>query len=814
MSSFHPDSFETLHERLSATARASPGNAPFGSAAWEPDFAGLDAVASRIAAAVHSHGAGLGDVVAVFMEHDSSQIAVVLGLLKAGCLITIMPVEAPMESQRQILAHATAVLAIVDQAWEAHAARLIENRGAVLSIQTLVAFEGGEPLPPVSPDSAAFLIFTSGSTGVPKAVIQTHRNILHTVDYYIRTFHLGPDDRICLFGALSGGQGIMTTFAALLSGARLYPYALRRRGVIGLASWMQQHEITVCIAASSVFRQFARVADKVALPHLRLVRLGAEQATAEDLAICRSLVSPTCQFAHVFSSSETSCIALYHAPLGAVPLDEPIPVGCPLPEKRILLWDADGREVPAGSVGEIVVRSRFLSPGYWRDEAGTRAVFSDIAGSAERLYRTGDLGRWRSDGMLEHLGRKDRRHKILGNKVDLQAIESALMALPEVVEAAVDVAPETHQPEAWVVVREGADWDECGVRQKLADILPLFATVRDFHRVLTLPRTANGKIDWRTLRVGRKQIACTKAAPGPRTTTEERVAAAWRKVFDQPEIGIYDDFFESRGDSLKAADLIVLLSESSGIPLDPGALLHHPTIAQFAEGLETGRIGGGKQRGWQLPRAELLALGDAGEARPVLFVPGGYGGENELMTFARLARRLPPGRRAWGARLNLHGRRVLPWVFPSRLVRQLILAYCKSEGTRPPMVVGECRAASLAWMTAEHFRRRLGTAPPLVLLDPWQPRTRPPRTVEHPPAVVRYYRALDRLPLTAYPGEVHLVCAEETRRGEVCRDWWSERMGRPCHLHNTPGDHTTYLREHCDALAMLLGRIMLRDRAK
>ena len=100
---------------------------------------------------------------------------------------------------------------------------------------------------------------------------------------------------------------------------------------------------------------------------------------------------------------------------------------------EILLLDKDGHDVPAGEVGEIIVKSRYLSPGYWRNELLTAERFvKDGASDGVPIFRSGDFGRRMPDGSLMFADREDARVKIHGHGVELSEIEAALMQRPEV----------------------------------------------------------------------------------------------------------------------------------------------------------------------------------------------------------------------------------------------------------------------------------------------------------------------------------------------------------------------------------------------
>src|SRR4029077_11222018 len=114
--------------------------------------------------------------------------------------------------------------------------------------------QDAEPIPrsPISPDDLAVLISTSGSTGRPKVVMQSHRTVLHNVLRYTNGLHIVSDDRFALLAALSGGQGLVTTWTALLNGCTLCPFPIAERGVTRLADWLAECGITVFDTIPSV----------------------------------------------------------------------------------------------------------------------------------------------------------------------------------------------------------------------------------------------------------------------------------------------------------------------------------------------------------------------------------------------------------------------------------------------------------------------------------------------------------------------------------------------------------------------------------
>ena len=167
-------------------------------------------------------------------------------------------------------------------------------------------------------------------------------------------------------------------------------------------------------------------------------------------------------------------------------------------DKCLELVDEAGRAVAAGETGELVVKSPYIAEGYWRRPEETAAVFKpdpDVPG--QRIYRTGDLGRFLSDGSFVFLGRRDHQVKIRGYRVDTREVESALLQLNEVCEAAVIVRKEEdeHRLVAFVVLKQGVQLDSSTLRERLRAYLPEWKIPARFQSIPSLPTTLTGKVD-------------------------------------------------------------------------------------------------------------------------------------------------------------------------------------------------------------------------------------------------------------------------------------------------------------------------------
>src|SRR6185312_10980773 len=155
-------------------------------------------------------------------------------------------------------------------------------------------------------------------------------------------------------------------------------------------------------------------------PNLRLLYLCGEPVYRRDFELYKRHFSADCIFANGMGSTECLTHRWYLMNKESRVSDTSVPVGYPLEDVEVLLLDDEGRRVPFDELGEISVKSRYLSPGYWRKPELTRASFSAHPdGGQERTFRTGDLGVLREDGCLVHKGRKDFQVKIRGYRIEI-----------------------------------------------------------------------------------------------------------------------------------------------------------------------------------------------------------------------------------------------------------------------------------------------------------------------------------------------------------------------------------------------------------
>jgi non-ribosomal peptide synthetase component F len=217
---------------------------------------------------------------------------------------------------------------------------------------------------------------------------------------------------------------IQDIYGTLLSGAALYPFDIRRRGAAEIAHWLIKERITVYHSIPTVFRYFAATINgETRFPGLRLICMGGEPLRQYDLKVIREHF-PGTLLAHMYGQTESSVNTMGY--IDVQEADAVVTLGAPLEGIELLVLNEQGEEVEELETGEIVVVSRHIATGYWKDPETTASAFlydEDLG----RMYRSGDLGKIDYDGSIRFIGRKDQQVKIRGFRVELAEIESRLL---------------------------------------------------------------------------------------------------------------------------------------------------------------------------------------------------------------------------------------------------------------------------------------------------------------------------------------------------------------------------------------------------
>ena len=357
------------------------------------------------------------------------------------------------------------------------------------------------------PENSAYVIFTSGSTGAPKGVRIGHRAVVNLVQWILGKYPLGPGDVAAQVVSFCFDLSVFDVAGVLCSGAalRLLPGPLLAEpGEV--ARMLESEPITFWNSAPAALGWVLPFV-RPGRGRLRTVFLSGDWIPLSMPDDVRAF-APGAQLVSFGGATETTVWSNDFI-IGAVDPSWPsIPYGRPMPNSRYYVLDAGLAPAPIGAEGDLFIAGTCLAEGYHSDPKRTAAAFvpDPLAGherrnrTGDRMYRTGDRARWRPDGELEFLGRRDNQVKIRGFRVELEEIEAIITRQPGVRAAAVVAVPAGGDRQLagfYTAADSGPEPD--AVRSVCAERLPPYCVPALLRRLDAMPVTANGKIDRRAL---------------------------------------------------------------------------------------------------------------------------------------------------------------------------------------------------------------------------------------------------------------------------------------------------------------------------
>ncbi|HMB54641.1 MAG TPA: condensation domain-containing protein, partial [Thermoanaerobaculia bacterium] len=381
-------------------------------------------------------------------------------------------------------------------------------------------------------------------------------------------------------------------FWPLMVGARLVvaPPGVHREAA-KLAAEVRRHGVTTMHFVPSMLTAF--LAEPTAGECDSLVRVVASGEALPPALVGRFFEAlPGSELHNLYGPTEASVDVTWW-PCTDADADGVVPIGRPIANTRLHVVDRDGRELPVGVAGELLLGGVQLARGYLARPGLTADRFvpdpyGDEAGG--RLYRTGDLARWLPDGSVEFLGRIDHQVKVRGHRIELGEVEAALGAVDGVAECAVMARGEVGETRlvAWLV-REGDDGPGVEtLRRALLAALPEPMVPSQWVFVDAMPLSPNGKLDRRALPepdAARPDLEREYVAPsGP---LEEILAAAFSRGLGVDRVGVDDDFFALGGDSILSLR-VVGAARSMGLELTLPQVFEHRTVRRLAVAADLG----------------------------------------------------------------------------------------------------------------------------------------------------------------------------------------------------------------------------------
>ncbi|BBG04337.1 hypothetical protein PSA01_22290 [Pseudonocardia saturnea] len=589
--------------------------------------------------------AGPERTVAVLLARSADAVIAPLACWAAGAVYLPVDPALPDERLRMLLEESESVL-VVTTADLAHRVPATVPALVLDTPDVRARLAAADPAPltdadrtaPLHPGNAAYLIFTSGSTGRPKGVVVDHASTLGLLAAHRAGLHAGRGRLRVLHGAAFSFDAAIDPLLWLLDG-----HELHLRDVLGdpdaVVATVRRDRIDHVDLPPSFLRAALDAGLLTGEHRPSLVVTGGE---AVPSGLWDDLAAAGTDAVNVYGPTEATVDAVTAPVLPGDPV-----IGTPLAGTVAEVRGPGLELLGDGVTGELYLGGPGVARGYRGLPALTASRFVAAPDGARR-YRTGDLVRRRADGALEFAGRVDEQVKIRGFRIEPGEVAAALLAHPDVGQAAVvarEDTPGVRRLVGYLVAAPGRVPDPAAVREAIRATLPEHLVPAALVLLDALPLTRHGKLDRAALPEPEITGAAGRAAEqGP----EAVLAALFAELLGVAEVGADDDFFALGGDSIVSLGLVGR-ARAAGLVLSPRDVFTRRTPAELARAAATHADAAPVSRPVVDPvgpvpntpmLAELLAGGSAGLARyaqiRVLVTPAGLDPAVLRGAFARL----------------------------------------------------------------------------------------------------------------------------------------------------------------------------------
>ena len=551
-------------------------------------YSQLNQRANQLAHYLQSRGAHPETLVGIYLERGLDLIIGLLGILKAGAAYVPLDPALPADRMRYMLEDSGASILLTRSA---QLTELPAGNAQVLCLDKLWPELAELPTQNVEdksdPESLAYVIYTSGSTGKPKGGMVQHRGLVNVLVSFQNALNVTESDAVLATTTLSFDIAAVELYLPLLAGGVLVIAGPLQNEMQHLAKKAGREHVSVLQGTPTLWNLLATQEWEASAKELKILCGGEalEGTTAERLLqISKSVWN-------LYGPTETSiCSSIFELGSWSGSI---VPIGKPIRNTQMYVLDDNMQPSPPKIVGDLYIGGIGVARGYKnRPDLTAEKFVPDPFAAREggRLYSTGDLARWRADGVLEFVGRKDYQVKIRGYRIELGEIESALLDHEAVKQAVVVAWKNEHGDKrlvAYLVPAAGKTLSVNALLAMLKGQLPEYMVPSQFVILDSLPQTTNGKIDRKSL----PDPEATNAAleqpyVAPQTVIEKALTQIWATVLHVEGIGIHDNFFLLGGHSLLATQVISRVRKTYQVDLPLRSIFLKPTVAQFAEAVE------------------------------------------------------------------------------------------------------------------------------------------------------------------------------------------------------------------------------------
>ncbi len=486
------DAGETVLSLFQRTALQYPDNIAAVFKDRKYTYRELDELTDKIGGDIYNKVKDCGKaepVVSILIPRNEYIFILPLAAMKAGCAYQPLDPSYPQERLNFMVKDADAALLIADPGLK----DIISGYEGEVVLTSDLEHSNSFPLregqglgQPLTPQSLFILLYTSGSTGVPKGVMLEHQNLMAFIKWYRRYYNLKPEHNVAAYASFGFDANMMDLYPALTTGATVYVVAEELRlDLVALNDYFEANAITHSFITTQVGVQFLQNTDNRSLKHLSV---GGEKLVSVD--------SPKNYSLHN-GYGPTEC-TIFTTTMPVMKKESNIPIGKPTDLLDCFVMDKHLHRLPVGAAGELVVAGKQVGRGYLNRPDKTAEAFFTLNG--ERAYHTGDIVRYRQDGNIEFVGRKDGQVKIRGFRIELKEVEAVIRDFASIRDVTVQAFDDPNGGKfiaAYIVSDEAVDID--ALNQFILDQKPPYMVPAVTMQIEKIPLNVNQKVDKKSL---------------------------------------------------------------------------------------------------------------------------------------------------------------------------------------------------------------------------------------------------------------------------------------------------------------------------
>ncbi|QHS63369.1 non-ribosomal peptide synthetase [Chitinophaga agri] len=612
--------FPLIHEVFETRAKEHPSLTAIVEAGTGISYESLNSRSNQLAHLLMDQGITSGNRVGLFLPAGIRQVSALLAVFKSGGVYVPMDIGFARARLLQMLHETRPAIIITSGEYREAVVQLLAGYDGVIDCLVVLPVSGtdllldiglpaadmitaGDASPEVyrnnvlieskvystanpevmqPADSDSYIFYTSGSTGKGKGIVGAHDSLSHYIHWHMREWNIGKGHRISQLAPVTFDASLKDIFTSLASGATLcIPSPSVRNNMPLLVDWLRSEEVSILQTVPSLFRLLTAAAKQQmrGIDHLRYIILAGEKLYGKDVNNWYAVNGGGARLYNLYGLTETTILkSCYHIGFKHWEPGEVIPVGKAISDASIAVINESGL-CTSGELGDVYIRCPYISKGYLSSELTERSLVQNplVHDRQDLVWLTGDLGRFRSDGNLEILGRRDDQVKINGVRVELDEVRGSMLQLEDIDHVEVLVEQDTDYLQTLICYYTGRERSADQLRGELTPLLNPALLPSYYIWLPQFPLNMNGKVDRKVL-PRPEELLYDKNYEAPQTGIERELADLWQQVLGVQQVGRLDNFFNIGGSSLKAIQLISRIYKALDVQLTIGELFSHPEL--------------------------------------------------------------------------------------------------------------------------------------------------------------------------------------------------------------------------------------------